>query len=84
MGWECPARQTAGDFLTSVTNPQERKARPGMENKVPRTPEEFELYWHNSPECKKLRDEIEVYQQDYPSHNRHEAIAPLRARKALV
>ncbi|KAL7754992.1 hypothetical protein ACKLNR_014749 [Fusarium oxysporum f. sp. zingiberi] len=84
MGWECPARQTAGDFLTSVTNPQERKARPGMENKVPRTAEEFELYWNNSPECKKLRDEIEVYQQDYPSDNRSEAIAPLRERKALV
>jgi hypothetical protein len=55
-----------------------------MENKVPRTAEEFELYWHNSPECKRLREEIEVYQQDYPADNRSEAIAPLRERKALV
>ncbi|KAJ4360097.1 uncharacterized protein N0V89_000656 [Didymosphaeria variabile] len=35
QGWYCPPRQTTGDFLTSVTNPQERKAREGMENKVP-------------------------------------------------
>ena len=27
QGWFCPTRQTTGDFLTSVTNPQERVAR---------------------------------------------------------
>ncbi|KAF4339011.1 ATPase [Fusarium beomiforme] len=84
MGWQCPARQTVGDFLTSVTNPQERKTRPGMENKVPRTAEEFERYWHNSPEYESLRHEIEVYLADYPTDNRSEAIAPLRERKALI
>ena len=48
MGWYCPPRQTTGDFLTSVTNPQERKARSGFEQKVPRTPDEFEAYWRKS------------------------------------
>ena len=84
MGWQCPQRQTVGDFLTSVTNPQERKAQAGMENKVPRTAEDFERYWHNSPEYKDLLEEIELYQAEYPVHDRHEAIAPLRARKNLV
>ena len=37
MGWECPSRQTTSDFLTSLTNPTERRARPGYEDKVPRT-----------------------------------------------
>lgn len=50
MGWYCPPRQTTGDFLTSVTNPQERKARQGFERKVPRTPDEFEAYWKQSQE----------------------------------
>ncbi len=41
MGFHCPERQTTPDFLTSLTNAQERVVRPGFENKVPRTPDEF-------------------------------------------
>lgn len=66
MGWECPPRQTVGDFLTSVTNPQERKAREGMANKVPRTPDDFERYWKNSPHYAILQKEISRYHEDYP------------------
>ncbi|KAM0351170.1 hypothetical protein ACHAPU_002955 [Fusarium lateritium] len=84
MGWQCPQRQTVGDFLTSITNPQERKAHPGMENKVPRTAEEFERYWHNSSEYEALLEEIEFYQAEYPLHDRSEAIAPLRQHKNMA
>ncbi|CAG8427174.1 unnamed protein product [Penicillium salamii] len=66
MGWECPARQTVGDFLTSVTNPQERKARDGMESKVPRTPDDFEKYWKNSPHHAALQKEIGEYREEFP------------------
>lgn len=66
MGWECPLRQTVGDFLTSVTNPQERKARDGMENKVPRTPEDFEKYWKSSSHHVALQKEIAEYRTEYP------------------
>lgn len=59
MGWDCPSRQTTGDFLTSVTNPIERRARAGFESKVPRTPDEFEAYWQASPEYLNLRQEID-------------------------
>ena len=55
QGWFCPQRQTTGDFLTSITNPQERQAREGMDNKVPRTPDDFERYWHESPEYTQLQ-----------------------------
>ncbi|GKU06352.1 atpase [Fusarium langsethiae] len=84
MGWQCPQRQTVGDFLTSATNPQERKARLGMEKTVPRTAEEFERYWHNSQEYKTLREEIELYQGKYHVDNRSEAMAPLREHKNLM
>ncbi|KIX08400.1 uncharacterized protein Z518_03056 [Rhinocladiella mackenziei CBS 650.93] len=57
MGWFCPPRQTTGDFLTSVTNPRERKPREGFENKVPRTAEEFEKYWLESPQYKSSMEE---------------------------
>ncbi|KAJ0161617.1 ATP-binding cassette transporter CGR1 [Colletotrichum tanaceti] len=66
MGWECPARQTTGDFLTSVTNPVERRPRPGMENQVPRTPDDFEAYWRQSPEFRALRRDIDGHTQENP------------------
>lgn len=66
MGWHCPPRQTTGDFLTSVTNPQERQAREGMENKVPRTPDDFEKYWKNSSEYSNLQKEITEHLKEYP------------------
>ncbi|OCK76589.1 ATP-binding cassette transporter [Lepidopterella palustris CBS 459.81] len=65
MGWECPPRQTTGDFLTSVTNPDERIARPGYEHRVPRTPQEFEQYWLESNAFKACQDEIERYEREF-------------------
>ncbi|KAH8695262.1 putative ABC multidrug transporter [Talaromyces proteolyticus] len=66
MGWSKPSRQTTGDFLTSVTNPQERQPREGMENKVPRTPDEFETYWRNSSHYQALMREIEEHEATHP------------------
>ncbi|WPH02729.1 Hypothetical protein R9X50_00559700 [Acrodontium crateriforme] len=70
QGWYCPRRQTTGDFLTSVTNPSERTVREGFENKVPRTAEEFEKYWKESPEYAKLHEEIRKHEEDYPVGNK--------------
>ncbi|RCK57807.1 Multidrug resistance protein CDR2 [Candida viswanathii] len=61
MGYKCPQRQTTADFLTSLTNPAERQPLPGYENKVPRTPAEFEAYWKKSPEYAALIDVIDNY-----------------------
>lgn len=66
MGWFCPPRQTTGDFLTSVTNPVERIAQQGFENRVPRTASDFESYWHNSPEYRACLQEIEEVEEEYP------------------
>ncbi|EAS35179.3 ABC transporter [Coccidioides immitis RS] len=66
MGWFCPQRQTTGDFLTSVTNPQERRPRKGFETKVPRTAQEFEHYWLQSETFKQLQAEIEESDIDHP------------------
>ncbi|KAK6606114.1 ABC transporter CDR4-like protein 4 [Botrytis cinerea] len=66
MGWECPSRQTTGDFLTSITNPSERKARPGYENKVPRTPEEFEKYFKDSKIFQRMMSEMKSHEEEFP------------------
>ena len=66
MGYECPPRQTTGDFLTSVTNPAERRARPGFEDRVPRTPEDFEKYWRGSAAYATLQAEIKEHEAAHP------------------
>ncbi|CUM47289.1 unnamed protein product [Debaryomyces tyrocola] len=72
MGWECPQRQTTADFLTSLTNPAERVPREGFENSVPYTAKEFETYWKNSPQYKKLVEDIEEYFQKTDGGNHGE------------
>ncbi|ORY64165.1 ABC-2 type transporter-domain-containing protein [Pseudomassariella vexata] len=81
QGWFCPQRQTTGDFLTSVTNPLERKARPGMENAVPRTPQEFENYWRQSPEFEALQTDIIAYEREFPVNNEGQSITRMRDAK---
>ncbi|KAJ6145620.1 ABC multidrug transporter C [Penicillium chermesinum] len=66
MGFECPERQTTADFLTSLTSPAERIVKPGFENSVPRTPDEFAAAWRNSKEHSALVKEIEEYHSTYP------------------
>ncbi|KFA50638.1 hypothetical protein S40293_04917 [Stachybotrys chartarum IBT 40293] len=83
QGWYCPPRQTTGDFLTSVTNPSERKPREGMENKVPRTSQDFEQYWRASPEYKALQEEIETYECDFLAEGNSQRIEELREKKHL-
>ncbi|OAA51503.1 ATP-binding cassette transporter ABC1 [Metarhizium rileyi] len=81
QGWFCPARQTTGDFLTSVTNPQERVAREGYENKVPRTPEEFERLWRQSPEYHTLLSDMDAHDRIFLGERQDESIAHFREQK---
>ncbi|KAK7187971.1 ABC-2 type transporter [Paraphaeosphaeria sporulosa] len=81
QGWYCPPRQTTGDFLTSVTNPQERKAREGWENKVPRTPDDFERIWRESPEYKGLMAELNQHENEYPIDHQGQSATRLREQK---
>ena len=66
MGFECPARQTDADFLTSMTSALERIVSPGFEDRVPRTPDEFAQRWKDSPEHAALMAQIEAYDQKFP------------------
>lgn len=66
LGFECPARQTTPDFLTSMTSSLERIVRPGFEGKAPRTPDEFATAWKNSAEYRALQVEIEEYKEAHP------------------
>lgn len=66
MGFDCPERQTTGDFSTSLTSPTERLVRKGYEHLVPRTPDEFAARWRDSLERKQLLADIEAFQNEFP------------------
>ncbi|KAI7975652.1 hypothetical protein EIK77_004007 [Talaromyces pinophilus] len=66
IGFHCPERQTTADFLTSMTSPHERVARLGYEDRVPRSPDEFEAVWKSSAERKALLEEIAQYEEQHP------------------
>lgn len=71
MGYECPARQTTADFLTSLTNPAERIIRPGYEQLVPRSPDEFADQWRMSQQRAALLQDIAAFQLRYPLDGKH-------------
>nr|AAL91496.1 ABC transporter AbcG10 [Dictyostelium discoideum] len=48
LGFDCEPRKSTPDFLTGVTNPQERKVRPGFEGRAPETSSDFEKAWKSS------------------------------------
>ncbi|KAH7121877.1 ABC-2 type transporter-domain-containing protein [Dactylonectria estremocensis] len=64
LGFDCPARQTTPDFLTSMTSPAERFPRDGFN--PPRSPDEFAAVWRNSPEYKTLQADIAEYKTQHP------------------
>jgi ATP-binding cassette, subfamily G (WHITE), member 2, PDR len=67
LGYHCPGRQTTADFLTSITNPAERRIREGFENKVPRSPEDFAKAWRDSETRAQLLREIDAFEGDSAS-----------------
>lgn len=62
MGWHRPPRQTPAEFLTAVTDPNGRKPRLGVDHStLPKTADEFEAYWHASPEYQNMLAQIVEY-----------------------
>ncbi|KAN0023395.1 hypothetical protein ACTFIU_011565 [Dictyostelium citrinum] len=48
LGFDCEPRKSIADFLTGVTNPQERLVRKGFEGNVPETSADLERAWKES------------------------------------
>ncbi|PWY76774.1 ABC multidrug transporter [Aspergillus eucalypticola CBS 122712] len=76
QGWYCHPHQSTAEFLTSITNPTERQPRRGMENRVPRTPKDFETYWCQSREYQELQREMSGHKQIAGSHSRERLLDP--------
>ncbi|CDS08667.1 hypothetical protein LRAMOSA10028 [Lichtheimia ramosa] len=64
LGFYCPPRKSIPDFLTGISNIQEREAKPGYEDKVPNTPSEFEACYKNSDVYKQMMAQLEEYEAE--------------------
>jgi ATP-binding cassette subfamily G (WHITE) protein 2 (PDR) len=71
MGFTCPERQTDGDFLTSMTSPEERVVKPGWESRVPKTASEFAEVWNASRDRQLLLGQIDAYKERFAIGGEH-------------
>ncbi|KAK4940549.1 ATP-binding cassette transporter snq2 [Elasticomyces elasticus] len=62
LGYYCPERQTTPDFLTSCTDPAERRFRAGFETTTPRGAVELEKAFYNSDSYKNVLKEVQDYE----------------------
>ena len=64
LGFECPERMTSADFLTSVTDPNERRIRKGYENQAPRTAADLERAFKSSSKYQMVLADVERYHKE--------------------
>ncbi|KAJ3022526.1 hypothetical protein HKX48_005943 [Thoreauomyces humboldtii] len=83
MGYDCEARKSTPDFLTGVTNPQERIYRKGFEpSSVPSNPAEMEMYFKNSEDFKLLKAQMAEYEAEVERQQPHkEFVQTIRQAK---
>ncbi|KAI5293483.1 hypothetical protein KEM52_005489 [Ascosphaera acerosa] len=48
LGFECPPRWTTPDFITTVSDANARRIKKGWEDRIPRSPEDFEQAYNHS------------------------------------
>ncbi|KOS22897.1 Brefeldin A resistance protein [Escovopsis weberi] len=62
LGFDCPERWTTADFLTSVTDENERSIRPGWEDRIPRSPDDFSAAYRGSDIYRENLEDIESFE----------------------
>lgn len=64
LGFECPPRWTTPDFLTSVSDPNARRVKPGWEDRTPRTADEFQAAYRQSDIYSSTIADIESFESE--------------------
>eukprot|EP00026_Physarum_polycephalum_P001183 Phypoly_transcript_01184.p1 GENE.Phypoly_transcript_01184~~Phypoly_transcript_01184.p1 ORF type:complete len:1199 (+),score=222.27 Phypoly_transcript_01184:155-3598(+) len=62
LGFQCEARKSTPDFLTGITNPNERKIRKGYEDQIPKTAAEMERRYLTSRTHEDMARELSEYE----------------------
>ncbi|KAL2760222.1 hypothetical protein ACRALDRAFT_2024250 [Sodiomyces alcalophilus JCM 7366] len=71
LGFDCPDRWTTADFLTSVSDEHERSVRPGWEDRIPRSADDFfdayrrsEAYQRNKADMEEFEAQLEARRRE--------------------
>ena len=62
LGLECEERETTADFLTSITDPAQRRFREGFQASAPKTAEEFERTFKSSQNYAQILADVAEYE----------------------
>ncbi|EFA82003.1 ABC transporter G family protein [Heterostelium album PN500] len=62
LGFDCEPRKSVADFLTGISNPQERLVRPGFEGRVPETSGDLESAWKRSALFREQMEAQQLYE----------------------
>lgn len=81
LGFECPPRWTTPDFLTTVSDPNARRVKPGWENRIPRTAEEFQTVYRKSDAFKATLTDIEDFEGEIKSQEQEREAARSKVTK---
>lgn len=73
LGYEAAPRSTTADFLTMVTDSNERRVRRGMEDKVPRSTAQLEAAFRASPHWATVQAELAAYDRQIDETAREDA-----------
>ncbi|KAJ2840855.1 ATP-binding cassette transporter snq2, partial [Coemansia sp. 'formosensis'] len=65
-----PPRQTTSDFLTGLTQLNERRVMPGWEDRAPQTAEEFEQIWRQSNAFHKMIADVVAFESQITQDGR--------------
>ena len=81
LGFVRPPRWTTADFLTSVTDPHERQVKEGYEHRIPRSTEQFEAAYKQSPMFEGNARDIESFEQQAEQQRQQRVTAATKATK---
>ena len=73
LGYLCPERQTTADFLTSCTDPTERRFREDFDGPIPKGPIELEKAFRESEAYKDVLRDVEEYEKTLQETNHADA-----------
>lgn len=63
LGYYCPERQTTADFLTSCTDPTERRFREDFDGPIPKGPVELEKAFRESESYREVLQDVDEYEK---------------------
>lgn len=81
LGFECPPRWTTADFITSVTEPHARRPKPGWEDRIPRSADDFQQAYMRSQARQDALASVEEFERETAAQAEEREAARTRSRK---